>query len=63
MKVYLERSNEWKEIPSSSVKDMLKTLKLNHTAVLVVKNGQLVTEDAILKEGDEVKILSVISGG
>ena len=63
MKVYLERSNEWKEIPSSSVKEMLKALKLNHTAVLVVKNGQLVTEDAILKEGDEVKILSVISGG
>ncbi|MFA4886646.1 MAG: MoaD/ThiS family protein [Candidatus Nanoarchaeia archaeon] len=63
MKVYLERSNEWKEVTASSVKEMLKTLKLNHTAVLVVKNGHLVTEDAVLKEGDEVKILSVISGG
>ena len=63
MKVYLERSNEWKEVNTASVKEMLKELKLNHTAVLVVKNGRLVTEDALVKEGDEVKILSVISGG
>lgn len=63
MRVFIERSNEYKEVKAISVKELLIHLKLNPTAVLVVKNGVLVTEDAPLKEADEVKILSVISGG
>ncbi len=63
MKVYLERTNEYKEAKAANVKELLERLKLNPTAVLVVKNGTLVTPEARLEEKDEVKILSVISGG
>ncbi len=63
MKVFIERSHEHKEVPASSVAELLKKLKLNPTAVLVVKNGKLVTENTKLKNTDDIKILSVISGG
>ena len=63
MKVFIERSNEYKEVKANTVKEILEKLKLNATAVLVVKNGTLVTEDAKLKDSDEIKVLSVISGG
>jgi len=42
---------------------MLKHLKLLPESVLVVRNGQLTAEDQKLQPGDEVKIVSVISGG
>ncbi|MEK6837493.1 MAG: MoaD/ThiS family protein [Nanoarchaeota archaeon] len=42
---------------------MLQRLKLNPSAVLVARSNSLVTEDDELSDKDEVKILSVISGG
>lgn len=63
MKVFIERTNEHKDVRAGTVRDILAMLGLNPTTVLVAKNGQLVTEQAVLDEKDEVKILSVISGG
>ena len=42
---------------------LLKRLGLRASEVLVVRNKQLVTEDALLKKEDDITILSVISGG
>ncbi len=42
---------------------MLKLIKVLPKTVLVVRNGQLVTEDQHLAPGDLVKVVSVISGG
>ena len=63
MRVFIERSNEKKDVTASSVKELLVALKINPTTVLVVKNNELVTEDAALKNTDEIKLLSVISSG
>ena len=63
MKVYIERTNEHKEVAASTVKELLNKLKINSTAVLVIKNDELVTEDAKISEKDKIKLLSVISGG
>ena len=63
MKVYVERSQEFKDVKASSVADMLKELQLNPSTVLVTRNDVLVPEDELLAEDDDVKILSVISGG
>lgn len=46
-----------------NIKNLLKMLNLNENEVLVSVNGQLVTEDTALREGDSVKIIDVISGG
>ncbi len=48
---------------SGTVSQLLQKLKLNPATVLVVRNSTLVTESDKLKDADEVKILSVISGG
>lgn len=63
MKVFIEKTNETKEIEAKTVKELLLKLKINLTTVIVTKNNELVTEDQNLSSKDEVKILSVISGG
>ncbi len=63
MRVYIERTGKTVEVRAGSVKELLKRLNMRPNVVLVVKNGELVTENAGLTEKDEVKVLSVISGG
>lgn len=46
-----------------SAKKLLEIMGLNRESVLVVRNGELVTEDEILKPEDEILIINVISGG
>lgn len=48
---------------NGTVNELLIELKLNKETVIVVRNGELVTEDEILKNNDRIKILSVVSGG
>jgi sulfur carrier protein ThiS len=57
------RDKEWFVDQELTVNQMLKYLKLLPESVLVVRNGQLTAEDQKLQPGDEVKIVSVISGG
>lgn len=45
------------------VRDLLKRLNLNPEAYLVVRNGSLVTEDEIVSDEDEIKLIRVVSGG
>jgi sulfur carrier protein len=42
---------------------LLERLDLNRESVLVIRNGELVTGDAVLDDADEVEIRPVISGG
>ena len=64
MKLFIERKNKKMSLKfSGTVSKLLQKLKLNPAAVLVARNSALVTESDKLKDSDEVKILSVISGG
>jgi len=49
--------------PGATARDAIKKIGLDPEAVLVTINGKLVTDDAILREGDEVKLVAVVSGG
>ncbi len=42
---------------------VLKQLSLLPSTVMVIRNGQLLTEDELVHDGDEIEIRSVISGG
>ena len=46
-----------------SVLEVLNKLKINPVTVIVSRNNELILEDEKLKDNDEIKILSVISGG
>ncbi len=64
MKVFIERENSAKQLKfKGTVSKLLKQLKLNPATVLVARNSILVTESDRLNDDDEVRILSVISGG
>jgi sulfur carrier protein len=43
--------------------EALEQLDLNPHMVLGVRRGKLITDDTILNEGDEIKLVAVISGG
>ena len=64
MEIFIESENKKKSIRfSGSVSQLLLQLKINPETVIVARNNELVTEDEKLADSDEVKLLSVISGG
>ena len=54
---------EWEFQEPMRVKDLLEKLQILPNMVVVVRNGEAVTEDAQLQPDDEVEIIRVISGG
>lgn len=46
-----------------TARDALKKVGIDPESVLVVVNGKLVTDDQVLREGDQVKLVAVVSGG
>lgn len=46
-----------------SVKDAMRKLGLSLEGYLFVRDDELLTENQMLKDGDEVKVIAVISGG
>lgn len=62
MKLIL-RKQEYQVEGTISVKEALKRLDLSIESHLVVRDGQLLTENDVLRNGETVKIVSAISGG
>ena len=57
------RKKEYTVEGTITVKDALKQLGLSPESHLVVRDGQLLTENDALRNGEVVKLLAVISGG
>ena len=59
-----EKSHRTVEVRrEQTIESLLKEMKVNPQTVIVVKNGEVVTEQEILSDGDELKVLSVKLGG
>ena len=66
LKIFYDRENKEKTIilcDNLTVKDLLARLNINPVTVIVSKNNEIILEDEKLKENDDIKIISVISGG
>ncbi len=64
--VLIDRENKNTTIElnnNSIVADLLKELNINPVTVIVSRNNELILEDEKLSDNDEIKVLSVISGG
>lgn len=46
-----------------TVQHALQKIGVQPESVLATRQGELITDDEILKEGDEIKLVAVISGG
>lgn len=47
----------------STLKDLLKELKINSVTVIATRNDELIPDNGKLKDKDEIKIMPVVSGG
>lgn len=63
IKLVLRKQEFQLEGKSIQVKDAFQRLQLSPEAHLLVRNGELLNENDWLKDGDEIKIVAVISGG
>jgi sulfur carrier protein ThiS len=57
------RNKQWELTAGMTVRDAILKCGLNPEQVLAVRGGQLIHEATILKDGDEIKLVAVISGG
>ncbi|MBI2548097.1 MoaD/ThiS family protein [Candidatus Woesearchaeota archaeon] len=64
MKVLIEKDNQEIEITKACTGfELLAQLSIVPTTVLIVRNGEIAFPEEKLAETDDVKLLSVISGG
>lgn len=57
------RNQEFQVKPGMCLREALYKIGQLPEAVLATRNGQMITDDEILKEGDVIKLIAVISGG
>ncbi len=57
------RKQEWELEGAYALRKAIEKVGLNPQAVLAVRDGNLITEDTQLKDGDEIRLVAVISGG
>lgn len=57
------RNKKFQVKDNIAARDALKKAGIDPESVLVIVNGKLCTDDVILHEGDEVKLVAVVSGG
>ncbi|MBI2659022.1 MoaD/ThiS family protein [Candidatus Woesearchaeota archaeon] len=66
VKIFVDRENRNKAIEfdnNATVSNLLKKLDINPVTVIVSRNNDMILEDEKIKNNDEIRILSVISGG
>ena len=57
------RNREWELRPGMTVRSAILKLGLDPEAVLPVRDGQLINEATLTRNGDTIKLVAVISGG
>jgi sulfur carrier protein ThiS len=57
------RDHEYQLEGELSLNKALKRLNIPNNSILAIRNGFLLTEDEILRDNDQVELVSVISGG
>ncbi len=57
------RNKEYEVKAGMTLLDALKKSNIVPESVIATRNGEMITEDEILKDGDVIKLIAVISGG
>jgi sulfur carrier protein ThiS len=57
------RKKEWELGGKLTVRQAVQKVGLNPETVLAVRDGELITDDTELTDGDEIRLVAVISGG
>ncbi len=57
------RDKKYEVKAGSTLLAALNKLEILAESVICVRDGELITEDTILRDGETIKLVSVISGG
>ena len=57
------RDKEYEVKPGMALVDALKKHNIVPESVIAIRNGEMITDDEILRAGDVVKLVAGISGG
>jgi sulfur carrier protein ThiS len=57
------RDQEYEVKPGMTLRHSLQKINLQPEAVLATRDGEMITEDEILEDGEVIKLVAVISGG
>ena len=57
------RGKEYEVKPGMNLQAALKKCDILPESVIATRNGEMILDDEILKDGDEVRLVAVISGG
>lgn len=57
------RKREYEVKAGMSIYHALKKLSIDEHSVIATRDGEVLTDDEILQEGDVIKLVPVISGG
>ena len=49
--------------PGMALLDALRKINVVPESIIAIRDGEMITDDEILRPGDEVKLVAVISGG
>ena len=63
VKVFIEKENRKTSVKAKDIEELMKRFNINKEEVIIVKNNELTPRNEKLKDSDEVKFLSVVSGG
>lgn len=57
------RDQEYEVKAGRTVRAALRDIEVNSESVLVIRNGELITDDEILQPGENLRLVAVMSGG
>jgi sulfur carrier protein ThiS len=57
------RGKEYEVKPGMTLRHSLLKVEINPVSVLATRQGELITEEEILHEGEVIKLVAVVSGG
>jgi sulfur carrier protein ThiS len=57
------RDKEYEVRPGMTLLDALKKSNIVPESVIATREGEMITDDEVLRSGDVIKLIAVISGG
>ncbi|MDD2920920.1 MAG: MoaD/ThiS family protein [Anaerolineales bacterium] len=57
------RDKEYEVKPGMTLLDALKKINVTPESVIATRDGEMITDDEIVRSGDAIKLIAVISGG
>ena len=61
--IIVYRDKRWELKDGMTVRDAILKVGLDVEAVLAMRDGQLINEETITRDGDVIKLIAVVSGG